>query len=184
MIHQRAIGAAPAIRAMAEALPFADSSFDAVLGVLTMHHWSDVRKGIRECRRVARDRVVFLTWDPASSAFWLEHYFPDLLNYDRTIFPSLDLIGEHFPTIDVRAVPVPHDCIDGFLGAFWRRPEEYLDEGVRSRMSSFSRVGDVRGGLEALGHDLVSGRWSRWYCELLDREQLDLGYRIVVGLKS
>src|SRR5687768_5610234 len=29
------------VRAVAEALPFADGSFDAALAVLTIHHWSD-----------------------------------------------------------------------------------------------------------------------------------------------
>ena len=28
---------------------------------------------------------------------------------------------------EVVDVPIPHDCLDGFLGAFWRRPEAYLD---------------------------------------------------------
>ena len=38
----------------AEALPFADASFDAVFCRYTAHHWQDVRKGLREARRVLK----------------------------------------------------------------------------------------------------------------------------------
>jgi SAM-dependent methyltransferase len=38
----------------AEALPFADASFDAVFCRYTAHHWPDVRKGLREARRVLK----------------------------------------------------------------------------------------------------------------------------------
>jgi SAM-dependent methyltransferase len=38
----------------AEALPFADGSFDVVLSRYSAHHWQDVRKGVREARRVLR----------------------------------------------------------------------------------------------------------------------------------
>src|SRR3954447_11610479 len=58
MIRQRPAGAARVVRASAEALPFDDDSFDATLAVLTVHHWTDPVRGLRELRRVARDRVV------------------------------------------------------------------------------------------------------------------------------
>jgi ubiquinone/menaquinone biosynthesis C-methylase UbiE len=51
----------------AEALPFADSSFDAVMAVLSDHHWRDRRQGFRELRRVARRRVVLFNADPAEA---------------------------------------------------------------------------------------------------------------------
>ena len=63
MIAQRPAGAAPVVQACAEALPFPKGSFDAVLGILTVHHWKDQAKGFAECARVARSRVLFLTND-------------------------------------------------------------------------------------------------------------------------
>ena len=57
MIAQRPAGAAPAIEAVVEELPLADDSVDAVMGVFTMQHWSDVDRGLAEVARVARDRV-------------------------------------------------------------------------------------------------------------------------------
>ena len=72
MLAQREPGAAPAVQASAEALPLADASVDAALAVLTIHHWRDLEAGIAELRRVARRRVVVLTWDKdVTSDFWL-----------------------------------------------------------------------------------------------------------------
>lgn len=83
----------------------------------------------------------------------------------------------------MRDVPIPHDCRDGFLGAYWRRPEAYLDAGVRSAISSFAKLGDARlaDGLARLRADLASGAWERRYGALRTREQIDLGYRLVVA---
>ena len=41
-------------QARAEALPFADGAFDAVLCRFTAHHWADVETGLREARRVLK----------------------------------------------------------------------------------------------------------------------------------
>ena len=64
MLAQRQAGAAPAVRAVAEALPFGDNAFGAAMGVLTVHHWSDRARGLAEMRRVARGPVVLFTRDP------------------------------------------------------------------------------------------------------------------------
>ncbi len=41
-------------QAAAEALPFADASFDIVLCRFTTHHWHDMEAGLREARRVVK----------------------------------------------------------------------------------------------------------------------------------
>ncbi len=76
------------------------------------------------------------------------------------------------------AVPVPHDCIDGFLGAYWRRPEIYLDPVTRRSMSSFAKI-DAEAGLARLKRDLDSGAWRARHGELLNRDALDIGYRLL-----
>ena len=48
MIRQRPPGAAPCIQATAENLPLESRSIDAALAVLTLHHWSDLERGLRE----------------------------------------------------------------------------------------------------------------------------------------
>lgn len=182
MIRQRTAALAPVIRASATHLPFRDDSFDAAMAVLTVHHWGERRTGLREVARVSRGRVVILTWDPAHDGFWLvRDYFSDMLALDRKIFPPLDEFQEVFGGVSIYPVPIPHDCVDGFLGAYWRRPHVYLEPGARFAISSFSRVENVEGRLKSLHADLRSGDWQRKNADLLDRDELDIGYRLVVA---
>jgi SAM-dependent methyltransferase len=180
MIRQRR-GGAPVVQASATALPFRDGAFAAALAVLTVHHWPDRARGLAELARVAR-RVVILTWDPAFAGFWLvEDYFPELAELDRPLFPSLDELRRALGGIEVHPLPVPHDCSDGFLGAYWRRPAAYLDAGARNAISTFTRLRDVEPGLARLRADLADGSWARRHGHLLERAELDLGYRLVVS---
>jgi SAM-dependent methyltransferase len=181
MIRQRPPEAAPAVRASATNLPFRDQSFDASLAVLTLHHWPDLSRGIDELRRAARRTVVILTFDTSVGGFWLTEYFPEILEVDRRTLPALSEIQRHLGTARVFDVPIPHDCTDGFLGAYWRRPQAYLDAGVRSAISVFSRIGNLEPGLSRLRADLESGSWRRRYGHLLNHSKLDLGYRLLVA---
>ena len=182
MIRQRRAGHIPVVQASATDLPFRDAVFAAALAVLTVHHWPDRPRGMAELARVARNRLVFVTWDPASRGFWLvEDYFPDILAVDRQILPSIEEFRQVLGPIEVRPLFVPYDCTDGFLGAYWRRPHAYLDSGVRSAISTFSKIGDVTSGLARLRRDLEDGTWERRYGTLLRQAAVDLGYRLVIA---
>jgi len=178
MLRHRPARLAPAVRARAEALPLGPASVDACLAVLTLHHWSDWRRGLAELARVSRRRIVVLTWDPRAG-FWLDDYLPELAALDRRIFPDMDDLRRGFAAASVRPLPIPHDCSDGFLGAYWRRPEAYLDPQVRAAISTFARIpgGDV--GLGRLLDDLASGAWDRKYGRLRSLPELDVGYRVL-----
>jgi SAM-dependent methyltransferase len=186
MRAQRPAGLAEAIDARAEDLPLEDASVDAAMAILTLHHWTDPIAGLKELRRVARGPVVVLTFDPQETgSFWLvRDYLPEAAAVDRerliTIAATADALGGD---VTVEPVPIPHDCLDGFLGAFWRRPERYLDPAVGPGISNFGELGPgvLARGLERLRGDLESGAWMRRYSELLECEELDLGYRLVVG---
>ena len=184
MIAQRPPGAAPAVQASAEALPFPDASFDAALAVLTLHHWSDWRGGCAELRRVARDRVVVFSWDPADAGrMWLlPEYFPGHFDEDVAMVPSL---ADQAAALDaeIEVLPIPWDCRDGFFSAFWRRPEAYLDPAVRAGISTLAKRSEAElvDGLARLRADVDSGAWARRHADLLRRDALDLGYRMLVG---
>jgi SAM-dependent methyltransferase len=181
MIRQRAHDAAPAVQSTATALPFRDAAFDASMAILTVHHWPDLENGLLELRRVTSGRIVIVTWDPLSPGFWLTDYFPGTLAADRQVFPTLLQIGRVLGAMTVSELLIPHDCSDGFLGAYWRRPDAYLSDGVRSAISTFSKLGDISVGLKRLRQDLKTGNWHRRYGSVLGMKELDLGYRIVVG---
>ena len=67
------------------------------------------------------------------------------------------------------------------MGAYWRRPEAYLDPAVRAGISLFSHpdAPPYLDGLARLGADLESGEWRRRNAELLDLDELDIGYRLL-----
>lgn len=185
MICQRAAPplAAPCVQGSAEALLLETKSFDAAMAILTIHHWPDPERGLREMARVARKRVVLLTWVPDSPPFWLtQDYFPEVLAHDRTIFPTavalVTLLERVIGPTRITPAPVPYDCIDGFLCAYWRRPECYLDAERRGCISSFARI-DAEPGLAKLRADISSGRWAERNRGILNLEAMDLGYRLV-----
>jgi SAM-dependent methyltransferase len=185
MLRQRPLDAAPAVQASAEEIPFADGSFDAALAVLTMHHWSDWRAGVAEMRRVARHRVVMLTFDPEYIArYWLvRDYLPEMGVRDELRFPPLGVVAEALG--NARAVPVPiaGDCTDGFLCASWKRPLAYLDETVRANISTFALVdaATTAAALARLEQDVADGTWAERNADLIARDQADLGYRLLVA---
>jgi hypothetical protein len=140
---------------------------------------------LRECARVARQRVVLLTCDPAAVGFWLtQHYLPDFITLDREqFFPSIDVFMTVFgsqTSIAIVPVPIPRDCVDGFLGAFWARPAAYLDPRVRAGISSFA-YRESEAGLAQLRSDLADGTWNVRFGHLLDLDALDIGYRLVIA---
>ena len=185
MIRQRRRGSAPVVQASATRLPFRDAAFAASLAVLTVHHWPDCARGLTEMARVTRERVVILTWDPAFSGFWLvDDYFPEIGVVDRPIFPSIDELERALGSVECRPLLIPHDCTDGFLGAYWRRPHAYLDPGVRRAISTFSKIGDVGPGVTRLRRDLEDGTWLRRHGHLLSEDAIDLGYRLVVSHRA
>jgi SAM-dependent methyltransferase len=179
MIRKRGPAAAKAIQANADDLPFADKSFDASMAILTIHHWPDKEAGLREMRRVTRGPIVLLTFDPSHRP-WLTDYVPELAALDETQMPILSDYERWLGPVQITPVLVPHDCSDGFLYAYWRRPAAYLDPYKRSGSSSFWAVRNAEAGLQKLKQDLETGAWERRYAELLALDEYDAGYRLLV----
>ena len=184
MISQRPPGSAPGIQSVAERLPFRTRTFDAAMAILTMHHWSDPSLGLAELRRVAR-RIVILTIDPEfARSFWLtEEYFPGIGDWDANHFMNIEVLRTELGDTTVLPVPVPYDCQDGFLAAFWRRPKAYLDSEVRAGISTFALIGkgERETGLRRLAQDLESGEWADRHHSLQALDALDAGYRLIVS---
>jgi SAM-dependent methyltransferase len=182
MRAQRASDAAPCIAGDAAALPFADGSFDAAMAVLSDHHWPDPIAGLKEMARVARRVVLFQLDNRLLPRYWLPRdYAPEY----RVLAMSRPSLAARAAAIGGRitAVPVPWDCADGFILAYWRRPEAYLREDIRRGNSFWTRVGFrvEQRAVAALAEDLSSGRWKERNHELLGLEEADLGARLVVA---
>jgi SAM-dependent methyltransferase len=184
MIAQRSMGAGPVVRGVAEDLPFPAGSFDAALAILSLHHWSDKARGLAQLRRVAKRRIV-LCFDAAlERTFWLvRDYLPEIAALDYGPDLSPEQVADALDADRVDVVPVPWDCRDGFLCAYWRRPDAYLDASVRSCISGLARLDPsvARRGIDRLRTDLRTGRWATRHANLLERSDMDLGYRLVIA---
>jgi len=180
MIRKRSPSAARAIQAWADDLPFDAKAFDAAMAILTVHHWPHKEAGLREMRRVTRGRIVLLTFDPSCRP-WLTDYLPALTALDEAQMPAMSDYARWLGPVRVTPILVPHDCTDGFLYAYWRRPHAYLDARIRSGSSSFWAIENVEPGLQKLQQDLETGEWNRRYADLLASDAYDAGYRLIVA---
>jgi len=170
MVTQRQADAARVVRAVAEHLPICANAVDA---------------GVAEMIRVARRRIVIFTWDhTVFRQFWLlREYLPAAVEMDMRLAVPITNLVSLLGNASIQPVPIPYDCADGFGGAYWRRPHAYLDAEVRAGISMFALTAEplLREGLSRLGAHLATGAWTKHHTDLLDKPQLDLGYRLVVS---
>lgn len=185
MAAQRPPESAPAIRATAGRLPLRDDAVDAAMAMLTVHHWDhEQRDGICELRRVARDQVVILTFDPKiSSQMWLlADYLPEIAALDRKIFPRIDQITDWLGgQATVQTVPITRNTPDWTLGSFWAHPDRVLDPKARNATSGFARMSAevVQRAVREVDRDLRNGAWDRRYGHLRQLDTYDAGLRLI-----
>jgi SAM-dependent methyltransferase len=185
MIAQRPPGAAPVVQANAEDLPFGDDQFDAAMAVLTAHHWADLDAGLREMQRVARQRLVFVTFDhDALKRLWIARdYFPEILALKRRPGATSAGLVAMLPEATSAPLPVPRDCTDLFFAALWARPEMFFDEEVVRPMWVWQSIPEEARskGRDRLAADLQSGAWDERYGHLRKEPELDVGLRLLVA---
>jgi SAM-dependent methyltransferase len=182
----RAQRSTPAVVGVAEALPFDDDSFDAAMATITIHQWPDLERGLGELRRVARGPVVILTFDgPAMLRFWLNEYVPEVFASESARDPGTDRVARLLGgEVSVSEVPIPIDCVDGFVEAFYGRPEALLDPEVRRAQSSWSFVDPeiVERGLARLRDALASGEWDERYSHLRTQPEYLGALRLITAV--
>lgn len=172
----------------AEELYLDDGSADAVACILAVHHFSSLPAAVKEMARICESGpIVWLTFDPREAEIpWPEEYWPSIWKQAYSVFPPVAEVADQLAsgssrTVAVAPLPIPHDLEDLFMAAGWRRPELYLDAGVRAGMSGFALADSdqVERGLERLRSDLESGQWEASYGDLLLEETVDWGYRFL-----
>ena len=168
---------------MAEALPLAEESVDAAMGIFTIHHWSDLAAGLAEMRRVARKRIVLLTIDAEVNAeIWtLAEYFPEAMRAEEEKMPTMRALEALLPGAEIEAVPMPSRCQDEFTSALWDRPEMFLDPAVLRSSSLWHSLPPetIERGQARLRADLESGAWDERHGHLRTLPELDIGLRLV-----
>ncbi len=184
MRAQRPPGSAPAIAARAESLPFDDDSVDAAMASITIHHWEPPEVGLAEMRRVARGPVVVFTFDLETLPPWQRDYFGEGFAIESTRFPTAEAVaGALGGRTRVEMVPTPADCVDGFVEAFWSRPERLLDPDVRASQSLWAVLpeGAEERAIARLAADLESGVWDAEHGHLREMNEFDGAMRLVIS---
>jgi SAM-dependent methyltransferase len=185
--QRQAKGKVPAVNAKADNLPFDDNSFDAVMAMITIHHWPDIEKGLQELRRLARNQVVIMTADPDHLAdFWNIHYFQEVVAVEKARYPTIERITTALGgNCTVVPIPIPLDCKDGFQEAFYGRPEAFLDSGVRLAQSAWSFVPEEKQLeiVQRLKDDLLSGEWDKKYGHFRTQDTFFGSMRLIVSGK-
>ena len=168
------------MRASGSALPLPSGAADVALAILTVHHWDDWAAGLAELCRVAPRRVVLAIDFTLHSRFWfLSEYVPEVAETTARLEPGSDEVASAIGAHVSIPLLVPRDMEDGVLGAYWCRPEAYLDPAVRANCSGLALADPavVARGVSGLEADLASGAWQRRHADLadLDSSTSDIG---------
>jgi SAM-dependent methyltransferase len=172
----------------AEHIPLPDNSVDGVFCILASHHFSSLESGSVEMARVcSTGPIVWFTFDQRQAESpWLNDYFPTIWESAIEFTPPLEdvcRLMEIHTHRQVTVIPwfVPHDLMDCFLVAGWRKPEMYLDPDVRACISVFALASPdaLEDGLSRLQRDISTGAWRTKYGYLLERQTIDWGYRFL-----
>lgn len=176
----------PAINAKADNLPFDDHSFDASMAIVTVHHWPDLDKGLKEIRRVTKHQVVIMTFDPGQlDSFWNAEYFPEVIEVEKARYPTIAAIKDSLGgQCKVISIPIPLDCKDGFQEAFYGRPEAFLDKEIRLSQSAWGFIPDEvqEEMVRRLKTDLENGNWDKKYGHLRTQKTFTCALKLIVSI--
>jgi hypothetical protein len=127
---------------------------------------------------------VVLAYDTRQhTEFWfVREYVPEIAELELAR-PSADDIAHELGADTITALPVPWDFTDGVFPAYWRRPAAYLDPRVRRNCSALAQTDPdaVERGVGRLREDLKTGRWQERHRNLLDLDEWDAGFRLIVS---
>jgi len=188
MVDQRPKTAASVVMATAENVSIVSGWADLTMTLLSLHHWTDWRAGVSEMRRLAPRRLVLTYNSELHASFWLlRDYLPEVATSERTRTPKVEDIADALGgDVEIIALEVPWECVDGVLPAHWRRPAAYLDPQVRACCSGLAQADQwvIERAVWALASDLGSGVWEQRNKELLAMNSFDAGFRLVVSSQT
>jgi len=159
------------LKGAAEEIPAKEVAFDGVIAVLTIHHWTDLVKSMKEIYRVTRPggRIVLFTATPQQmKGYWLNHYFPAMMRASADQMPGFYAVATALANagFDLDATEkyyIKEDLQDHFLYSGKHQPEMYLDEEMRKGISSFTVLAneeEVAAGLAKLNADINNGEFE------------------------
>lgn len=176
----------------AESTGLEDAYVDGITASLTIHHWSDLRTAFSEMKRVLKPSgklVVFTSTPKQMKGYWLNHYFPKMMEDSIKQMPSFDVVVEAMNYAGLEALQkekynIQPNLKDQFLYCGKEDPELYFDKDIRKGISSFSDLSnakEVENGLQKLQEDIKSGE----VIKIMNSYKNDLGdYLYIIAQKN
>jgi ubiquinone/menaquinone biosynthesis C-methylase UbiE len=152
----------------AEKTGLGTGSIDGIIVFLTIHHWLNLEQSFKELEKVLTTggKIVLFTSTPKQmKGYWLNHYFPNMLEASIKQMPSIEEVKSAMNMAGLKFSGtkkyfIQPDLQDLFLYCGKNNPEIYLNAKVRNGISSFSSLANIRevkNGLKALSRDIESG---------------------------
>ncbi|TWI96754.1 ubiquinone/menaquinone biosynthesis C-methylase UbiE [Mucilaginibacter frigoritolerans] len=175
----------------AEQIPAKNEAFNGAIATLTIHHWTDINQALKEIYRVTdmNGKFVLFTATPQQmQGYWLNHYFPNMMQSSINQMPGLDIIQNGllkagFNHIIKEKYSVQDNLEDHFLYSGKLKPSLYLDKEIRNGISSFTALAnakEIADGLSELEKDISNGKFE----EIKSRYENNSGdYLFVVAEK-
>ena len=150
-------------------LGYKSDFFDGAICSLAIHHFPDLLRPFCEIARVLKAKcnfVIFTSTPEQMKAYWLNHYFPEMMEKSCEQMPSLKIVESALTEAGfVIEITEPFFITPGlkdfFLYCGKQRPEMYLSSEVRDGISSFHNFcsqSELDDGLEKLRKDISSGK--------------------------
>ncbi len=164
---------------------------DGIIASLTIHHWNNLNLAFQELFRVLKPSgkiIIFTSTPNQMKGYWLNHYFPIMLQESIIQMPSYDsversMINAGFKIDRLEKYFVQSDLKDHFLYCGKHQAAYYLDPSIRNGISSFSAIAnqdEVKSGLIAIKEDIHSGKIN----EIIQSYENGLGdYLYIIGSK-
>ncbi|MBC8495110.1 methyltransferase domain-containing protein [archaeon] len=80
------------VRCEAEDIPFPDKHFDVVISVTSIHNFNDFKKGLREIKRIGKERFAFSILRQTKKFVDIKAFIDDNFLIKKTINQGTDLI--------------------------------------------------------------------------------------------
>ncbi len=176
----------------AEKTDLAQHSVDGIIGTLTIHHWTNLHRAFSELASILKPdgKIVIFTSTPQQmKGYWLNHYFPKMLEDSMVQMPSLEaveqaMVSAGFKITSTEIYNIKPDLQDQFLYCGKQNPELYFDESIRHGISSFSALAnleEVETGLIQLREDIDNEKIK----DIMKSHENDFGdYLYIIGKKD
>lgn len=173
----------------AEKTDLPQHSIDGIVATLTIHHWTNLMRAFSELAYILKPEgkiVIFTSTPQQMQGYWLNHYFPKMLQNSMLQMPTLKVIEEAMNHSGIKIVNteiynIKPELRDQFLYCGKENPELYFDESIRHGISSFSalaNIKEVQNGLDKLRRDIDSGKIK----EIIKSYENNLGdYLYIIG---